>query len=52
MAWVVDTCVIIDILRGDETFSSPSADALQAKCLDGLLIAPALTIFNPVSARP
>ena len=40
MAWVVDTCVIIDVLRGDETFSASSADALTAKCFDGLTIAP------------
>lgn len=40
MAWVVDTCVIIDILRGDETFSESSADALLAKCFEGLTIAP------------
>ena len=40
MSWIVDTCVIIDILRGDTEFSMPSADALDAKMGDGLLIAP------------
>lgn len=40
MSWVVDTCVIIDILRGDTEFSAPSADALDAKMQHGLLIAP------------
>lgn len=40
MSWVVDTCVIIDILRGDAEFSAPSADALDAKMEHGLLIAP------------
>ena len=29
--WVVDTCVIIDILSGDGTFSVKSADAIDAK---------------------
>lgn len=27
MKWVVDTCVIIDVLRGDDEFSELSADA-------------------------
>ena len=40
MIWVVDTCVIIDILRGDETFAPLSANALLEKCFDGLAIAP------------
>jgi len=40
MTWVVDTCVIIDVLRGDETFSTKSAMALQAKLDDVLTIAP------------
>ena len=30
MTWVVDTCVLIDILRGDKVFSEKSSDALQA----------------------
>ena len=40
MKWVVDTCVIIDVLRGDDGFSGLSADALDAKMKDGLCIAP------------
>ena len=38
--WVVDTCVIIDILSGDGDFSAKSADAIDAKRDDGLMIAP------------
>lgn len=40
MTWVVDTCVIIDVLRGDETFSMKSSMALQSKLDDVLTIAP------------
>ena len=40
MKWVVDTCVIIDVLRGDDEFSELSADAFDAKMEDGLWIAP------------
>ena len=40
MTWVVDTCVLIDILRGDKLFSEKSSDALQAKMDDVLTIAP------------
>lgn len=36
MKWVVDTCVIIDVLRGDDEFSELSADAFDAKMKDGL----------------
>ena len=38
--WVVDTCVIIDVLSGDDEFSTKSADAIDAKRADGLIIAP------------
>lgn len=38
--WVVDTCVIIDILCGDDEFSAKSADAIDAKRDEGLVIAP------------
>ena len=38
--WVVDTCVIIDILSGDGEFASKSADAIDMKRDDGLVIAP------------
>ena len=40
MSWVVDTCVLIDVLRGDESFSSASANAMQSKLTEGLAIAP------------
>ena len=40
MKWVVDTCVIIDVFRGDDEFSELSADALS--------LYPNLTIYNPV----
>ena len=38
--WVVDTCVIIDIISGDGEFSTVSADAIDAKRAEGLVIAP------------
>ena len=38
--WVVDTCVIIDILSGDGEFSGDSADAIDTKRDDGLFVAP------------
>ncbi|MBQ6140560.1 MAG: type II toxin-antitoxin system VapC family toxin [Kiritimatiellae bacterium] len=38
--WVVDTCVIIDVLSGDGEFSVKSADAIDMKRGDGLVIAP------------
>ena len=38
--WVVDTCVIIDILSGDGKYSCKSADAIDMKRDDGLVIAP------------
>ena len=38
--WVVDTCVIIDVLSGDGEFSGKSADAIDLKRDDGLVIAP------------
>ena len=40
MTWVVDTCVILDILDGKSEFSAMSARALQSKLDDVLLIAP------------
>ena len=29
--WVVDTCVIIDVLSGDGVFSEKSADAIDMR---------------------
>ena len=40
MKWVVDTCVILDVLKGDKDFSGMSADALDRKRLEGLVVAP------------
>ena len=40
MTGVVDTCIIIDVLRGDETFSMKSSMALRSKLDDVLTIAP------------
>ena len=41
MKWVVDTCVIIDVLCGDGEFSARSADAIDAYRAEGLSVAPA-----------
>ena len=38
--WVVDTCVIIDVLCGDDRFSVASANALDLKRNDGMSVAP------------
>jgi len=38
--WVVDTCVLIDLLKSDPVFSKPSALALQTKLDETLVIAP------------
>ena len=38
--WVVDTCVIIDIISGDGEYSGISADAIDTKRDDGLVVAP------------
>ena len=40
MIWIVDTCVIIDILCGDANFAVASAKALDAKRNSGMAIAP------------
>ena len=36
--WVVDTCVIIDVLSGDGEFSTKSANAIDAKRAEGLIM--------------
>ena len=38
--WVVDTCVILDILDGHPAFARPSALALDGRRKDGLIVAP------------
>ena len=40
MTWVIDTCVLIDILKADPVFSKVSSLALQSKMNDELKIAP------------
>ena len=40
MTWVIDTCVLIDILKADPVFSKVSSLALQSKMNDVLTIAP------------
>lgn len=40
MAWVVDTCILLDIRLRDEAFGVPSAHCLQARLPDGLVICP------------
>ena len=50
MTWVVDTCVIIDVLRGDETFSIKSSMALQAK-LDVMGNDVSFDVFNQSCAK-
>ena len=40
MIWVVDTCVLIDLLKADPSFSKVSSAALQSKMDEVLTIAP------------
>lgn len=40
MAWVVDTCMLIDVLEEDPDFGHLSADTLEAHMADGLVICP------------
>ncbi len=40
MAWVVDTCVIIDVLDADPDFGLRSARLLDARAADGLVVCP------------
>lgn len=40
MIWVVDTCVLIDLLKADPVFGKRSALALQSKLDETLVIAP------------
>ena len=41
MAWVVDTCLLIDVAEADPTFGVASAKLLDGKRADGLTICPA-----------
>jgi predicted nucleic acid-binding protein len=40
MAWVVDTCVLLDVLEDDPEFGQASAMALDSLAEDGLTICP------------
>jgi predicted nucleic acid-binding protein len=40
MAWVVDTCLIIDVLDDDPEFGVASARLIDAKAEDGLQVSP------------
>lgn len=40
MAWVVDTCVLIDVLEDDPVFGHTSALALDSHASEGLVICP------------
>lgn len=40
MAWVVDTCLLIDVAEADPTFGVASAKLLDLKRVDGLTICP------------
>ncbi len=44
MAWVVDTCLLIDVAEADPTFGIASARLLDGKRPDGLTICPATYI--------
>ena len=41
MAWVVDTCLLIDVAEADPTFGVASARLLDSKRANGLAICPA-----------
>jgi len=40
MAWVIDTCVLIDVMEEDPKFGEPSAEILEALLEEGLVICP------------
>jgi len=40
MTWVVDTCVLIDVLEDDPSFGESSARLIDADSSDGLVISP------------
>lgn len=39
-AWVVDTCIVLDVLDGDPVFGAASAECLTEKVRDGLVLCP------------
>jgi predicted nucleic acid-binding protein len=40
MAWVVDTCLVIDVLDDDPKYGLASAKLLDARAADGLVLCP------------
>lgn len=40
MAWVVDTCVLLDVLEDDPAFGAASAELLEKLLADGLEVCP------------
>ena len=44
MAWVVDTCVLLDILENDPSFGRASADCLKTRLEEGLVACPVTLI--------
>lgn len=40
MAWVVDTCVLLDVLEDDPAFGAASAELLERLLADGLEVCP------------
>jgi len=40
MSWVVDTCLLIDILENDPVFMEGTASLLETKLSDGLVVCP------------
>lgn len=49
MAWVVDTCLLIDIAENDASFGKKSARLLDSKLSEGLILCPvAYAELSPV----
>lgn len=44
MNWVVDTCIVLDVLENDPTFGRGSAELLEKRLPDGLEISPVTQI--------
>ncbi len=40
MSWVVDTCILLDVLEDDPAFGGPSADLLDSLAEEGLSVCP------------
>jgi hypothetical protein len=47
MAWVVDTCLLIDVAEADPSFGVVSARLIDSRRPDGLTICPVLRIMVP-----